>query len=170
MKEKYCLIAALILFLDHAAKWIARANLETGQTITIIPSYFRLSYVENYGIAFGLFDNMEVPWKAYILAAVGIAAAVIIWLTSARLPADRKLLHYALSVIMGGILGNLVDRMAHGYVIDFIELHIHEAFHWPNFNIADSAITLGIAILLLDAVKNPAAEISRGKRPESSGF
>jgi signal peptidase II len=165
MKRKYCLIALLILFLDHAAKWIARAGLESGNAIVIIPGYLRFSYVQNSGVAFGFFDNIEFPWKPYILAATAVVAIVVIWFYSARMPANRILLHWALAVTMGGILGNLIDRILRGYVIDFIEFHIHKIFHWPNFNIADSAITVGIALLLLDAVKNPAGETATGQTP-----
>jgi signal peptidase II len=89
---------------------------------------------------------------------MAIVAVVIICVYSARMPRDRKLLQLALAITMGGILGNFVDRILHGYVIDFIDFHIHEVFQWPTFNIADSAITIGIALLLIDTVKNPAPE------------
>jgi signal peptidase II len=80
------------------------------------------------------------------------------------MPTDRVLLQLALAITLGGILGNFVDRVAHGFVIDFIELHIKDAFHWPTFNLADSAITIGIVLLLIDTVKNP----EHREEPEST--
>jgi len=80
---------------------------------------------------------------------------IVILVYSFRMPSSRLLLQSALAVIMGGILGNFADRVLHGYVVDFIEFHVRDAFHWPTFNVADSAITVGIGLLLIDAVKNP---------------
>ena len=72
------------------------------------------------------------------------------------MPPERKLMRVSLAIIIGGILGNFADRIIRGYVIDFIDFHIYDTFHWPTFNVADSAITIGIALLLIDTVRNPA--------------
>ncbi|NWG12279.1 MAG: signal peptidase II, partial [Acidobacteria bacterium] len=95
-----------------------------------------------------------------------VAAVVFILLYGARVPAGRTLLRAALAVVMGGILGNFIDRIRHGFVVDFIEFHIRDIFHWPTFNVADSAITIGIAMLLIDAVKNPELEGELEKQQE----
>ena len=158
MKSRYYLVTVLILIIDHATKWIANAYLHPPQAIEVIPGYLRFSRVYNSGVAFGLFDDSDYSWKPYALGALAILAVAVILIYSARIPTDRKLLHLALAITMSGILGNLIDRILHGYVIDFIEFHIHEAFYWPTFNIADSAITVGIALLLIDAVKNPGTD------------
>ncbi len=89
---------------------------------------------------------------------MAIVAVVVILVYSVRIPLSRTLLHVALALTMGGILGNFIDRVIHGYVVDFIEFHIKDSFYWPTFNVADSAITIGIALLLIDTVKNPEAE------------
>ncbi len=157
MKNKYYLITLLIIIIDHATKWVANTSLHPHEALEIIPGYLRFSRVHNSGVAFGLFDNSDYLWKPYALGALAILAVVAIFIYSARMPADRKLLQLALAVTMSGILGNFVDRIFRGYVIDFIEFHIHEAFYWPTFNVADSAITIGIALLLIDAVRNPGA-------------
>jgi signal peptidase II len=156
--KRFYFVALLILIVDHVTKWMARATLESHQPIELISGYLRLSYVHNSGVAFGLFDKVDSPWKPYILAAMAVLAVILILLYRAHMPADRTLLQLALAVTMGGILGNFLDRVIRGYVVDFIEFHIHEVFYWPTFNVADSAITIGIALLLIDTVKNPSME------------
>jgi signal peptidase II len=157
MKNKYLLITLLVLLLDHVSKWVVSSSLET-RHIELIPGYLRFSYVTNFGVAFGFFQDLQVPWKPYILAAMAIVAVVVILTYSARMPLSRTLLQVALALTMGGILGNFIDRVIHGYVVDFIEFHIRDAFYWPTFNVADSAITIGIALLLVDTLKNPEVE------------
>ncbi len=158
IKNRYYLISLLILVLDHSTKWAVRVKLDRESPVDIIPGYLRLSYWENTGVAFGLFDSVVSVWKPYILAAMAVIAVAVIILYSLHLPPDRKLLHAALSVMTGGILGNFADRILRGYVVDFIDFHIHDIFSWPTFNVADSAITIGIALLLIDTVKNPVVE------------
>ena len=158
MRNKYYLITFLIIVIDQAAKWFVRAKLRSDLPIEIMPGYLRLSYWQNSGVAFGLFDDMSSAWKPYVLAAMAIVAVAVIVIYSLRVPASRKLLQLALAVMTGGILGNFIDRIVRGYVIDFIDFHIHSSFSWPTFNIADSTITIGIALLLIDTVLNPATE------------
>jgi signal peptidase II len=155
MKNKYYVISALIVLLDHATKWLVRTLLAPDRPIVIIPNYLRFSHVSNTGVAFGFFADFEAAWKPYALSAMAIVAVAVILIYSARMPSNRTLLQLALAVTAGGILGNFLDRIVHGFVTDFIEFHVRESFHWPTFNIADSAITIGIALLLLDTVKNP---------------
>ena len=154
MKFKFCLLTLGVLVLDHVTKWLARTRLDPERAIEVIPGYLRISYVSNTGVAFGLFRDLDSPWKPYVLAAMAIVAVVVIFVYSSRMPSRRRLLQSALAVIMGGILGNFVDRILQGYVVDFIEFHIRDNFYWPTFNVADSAITVGIGLLLIDAVKN----------------
>jgi signal peptidase II len=157
MKRKYYLITLLILAVDYVAKRIADAKLP-GAPWDLIPGYLSLSYVTNSGVAFGFFADVQSGWKPYVLDAMAIIAVAIILIYSMHVSGNRKLLQAALAITMGGILGNLVDRVSHGFVIDFIDIRIPEVFHWPTFNIADSAITIGIALLLIDTVKSPALE------------
>jgi signal peptidase II len=153
IKRKYYLITLLILIADFIAKRIADAKLYPRAPFEIIPGYLRLSYVHNSGVAFGFFDEIQSGWKPYVLGALAVIAIAIILVYSTRLSGNRKLLHVALAITMGGILGNLIDRISYGYVVDFIEFHLHETFHWPTFNIADSAISIGIVLLLIDTVR-----------------
>lgn len=158
MKNKYYLVTLLILVVDHVIKWLVRARLGADSRIDLIPGYLRLKYVENSGVAFGYFDTVHSAWKPYILGAMAVLAVVIIFLYSSRTSSKRVLLQTALAITTGGILGNLFDRIVRGYVVDFIEFHIRESFYFPTFNIADSAITIGIALLLIDTVRSPAIE------------
>jgi signal peptidase II len=158
MKNKYYLITLLILVTDHIAKWIVRTKLYPREALEIIPGYLRLSYLHNSGVAFGLFNEVESVWKPYILAGMAIVAVAVIVIYGMRVSQSRRLLQLALAITLGGILGNFIDRILRGYVIDFIEFHIKEVFHWPTFNIADSAITIGIVLLLIDTIRNPALE------------
>jgi signal peptidase II len=169
IKNRYYFIAFIILLIDYLTKWVVRVRLDPNQSIEIIPGYLRLSYWENSGVAFGLFDAVASIWKPYILAALAVAAVVIIVVYSAHIPPERKLLRVSLAVIIGGILGNFADRIVRGYVVDFIDFHIYDTFHWPTFNVADSAITIGIALLLIDTVKNPAVEPAVKENAETGG-
>lgn len=155
MKIRFYLVAAAVWVLDHLAKGAARALLGAGESVEVIPGLLALSYVENTGVAFGLFAEVRSPWKPYVLAVMAIAAVAIIIAYSLRLPRARALLQTALAITLGGILGNFTDRVVHGYVIDFIDLHAGERWHWPTFNVADSAITIGIALLLFDTIRRP---------------
>lgn len=163
MRYKYYLVTLLILVADHLTKWMANIELRPPKSIEIISGYLNFSLVYNTGVAFGFLDDADYFWKPYALATLAVIAVIVIFVYGMRMPADRRLLHFALAITMGGILGNLVDRIFRGYVIDFIEFHIHEAFYWPTFNIADSAITVGIVLLLFDAIKNPAADNAMGQ-------
>lgn len=155
MRNKYYLLAVLILALDLLTKWWIRSSFELHQSLEIIPGYLRIIRVHNTGVAFGLFADFHSSWKPYLLALMAVVAVVVIVIYSARMPSGRIMLQLALAVTMGGILGNFIDRIVRGFVVDFIEFHIHDSFYWPTFNVADSAITVGIALLLLDTVKNP---------------
>lgn len=158
MRNRYSAITLLVLVLDLVSKWLASTRLESGGPFEIIPGYLSLSLVHNPGVAFGFFSAGESAWRSWVLAAMALAAVVIIFLYSRHMPPGRVLLQSALAITMGGILGNFTDRIVRGYVIDFIDFHIHDVFYWPTFNIADSAITIGIALLLIDTVRNPVME------------
>ncbi|MFH1573782.1 MAG: signal peptidase II [Acidobacteriota bacterium] len=172
MKARFYLVAVLVWTLDYLTKWMARSWLDPHQAFEILPGFLRFSLVRNTGVAFGLFADVQSPWKPYILAAMAVVAVVVILIYSARMPTRRILLQLALAVTLGGILGNFVDRILHGFVVDFIELHLRDAFYWPTFNLADSAITIGIALLLIDTFKNPetdGSEIEPAARPGNDG-
>ena len=156
MRGRYCLLAMLVLVSDQATKWIAQLSLQGAAPIEIIPGFLRFRHVLNSGVAFGLFQESQAAWKPYVFAGMAAVAVVVILIFAARAPSSRRLLQVALAITMGGILGNFIDRVSRGVVADFVEFHIHEVFYWPTFNLADAAITTGIALLLMDTLKNPA--------------
>jgi signal peptidase II len=158
MKGNVFWVSAAILILDHYSKWLALRHLDSGPSIELVPGYLRLSLVQNTGVAFGLLNNFDAAWKPFALAGLAVVAIVFILFYAARTPADRRLMHTALAVTLGGIAGNFIDRITRGSVVDFIEFHVHDRFYWPTFNVADSAITVGLAILLLDTFRRPVSE------------
>jgi signal peptidase II len=161
MKGRFFLVTLAVLLFDHLTKYYISTTMTLFDVIEIIPGYLRISYVRNSGVAFGLFDSQPSPWKPYFLAGMAVAAVVVILIYSRRTPMEKILLQTALAVTTGGILGNLLDRIVHGFVVDFVEFHIRDSFHWPTFNVADSAITIGIAMLLIDTLKHTDQDVSQ---------
>ena len=142
-------LAAAVLLLDYLTKGWAESALREG-TIGVLPFLdLRLAY--NTGAAFSLLADAG-GWQRWLFAAlaIGVAVALVVWL--ARLSRGEHRLGAALALIIGGAVGNLVDRLSLGYVIDFIDVHA-AGWHWPAFNIADSAITIGAVLLLWDAFR-----------------
>ena len=155
-KWLWFLTAPAILLLDYLTKiWAINELKIPRRSIEVISGYFDFSYAENTGVAFGFLDSADYAWKPYALAALAVVAIAAIVYYYHKSPPGRRLLHFALSLTTGGILGNLGDRIFRGYVVDFIEWHIRDSYYWPNFNIADSAISVGIVLLIIDAIKNP---------------
>ncbi|WP_370981548.1 signal peptidase II [Agaribacterium sp. ZY112] len=142
-------IAALVIVLDQWTKMAVSASFAYGERLEVIPSLFNLTLRHNYGVAFSIFDQVGggQRWPLSALAAVvSIALAIWIW----RIGGKAGFEVTGLSLVLGGALGNLYDRVAYGYVVDFIEFYWGTAY-FPAFNIADSAICAGAACLLLDA-------------------
>ena len=157
---KWFSIAGVVLILDQASKWIADALLGSHDTVPLLP-FLALRKAYNPGAAFSFLSDAS-GWQRWFF--VGLALLVIgvlvVWLW--RLPRGENRLALALALILGGAAGNLVDRVLYGHVIDFIDFFYRD-WHWPTFNIADSAITIGAALLLLDAFLGRRAALSAGK-------
>ncbi len=142
-------IAAIIMLLDQLTKITFERVLAVEPT-KFINAYFNLVMVYNKGAAFSFLADQQ-GWQRYFFAAISLAASVfIIWLL--RRHAEQKLFCWSLTLILGDAVGNLIDRIAYGHVIDFIDLHINN-WHWPAFNVADSAITLGAILFVLDELR-----------------
>jgi signal peptidase II len=148
--RKYILIALLIVILDFISKqWIFN-HLDLGGTL-IITSFLNIVHFQNTGAAFSFLSEAS-GWQRYFFIGISLAAIIIITrLIHQRL--KQPLLCLALSFILGGAIGNLCDRSYYGFVIDFIYVH-YEAYYWPAFNVADSFISIGVALILYDAFKN----------------
>jgi signal peptidase II len=139
-------LAFIIILVDQFTKVLILGYYHLGDS-TYVTSFFNVVRAHNRGAAFS-FLNDASGWQRWFFTAIGfVAAAVIIWML--RSHAGQKLFSFAMACILGGAIGNVIDRMAHGYVIDFLDFH-WAGMHFPAFNVADSAITLGAICLILD--------------------
>ena len=150
-KTRYLFIAALVLGLDQLSKFWAARVLYEGEDVHVVRGLLKLSYTENPGIAFGMLSSGNFQW---ILVAISVAAILVVGYYLLRTSTSNRLLLWSLSLLAAGISGNLVDRVRMGRVIDFIELYFRE-FHWPVFNVADSAITIGAALMAIELFLAP---------------
>jgi len=155
------LIAVAVLVLDRFTKWIVASNLSLRDGFTVIPDFFRIVHVENPGAAFGLFAESSNHWRLTALILFSLLALVVVgallWKNSQHVTATGV----ALSLVLGGALGNLWDRVISGHVTDFLEFHIG-SYYWPSFNVADSAIVVGAFLLVADIVFTKAPEQQKG--------
>lgn len=157
MKARYMLLAVGVLVLDQWTKWLVETHLPPLSTHVVIPGFLQLTHVRNPGVAFGLFASGG-KMGTLVLLAFGLLALALVGLYFARSRADQTLLLTALGLILGGAVGNLVDRFASGAVTDFVDVFVG-THHWPAFNVADSAISIALGLLVWDAflARRPAA-------------
>ncbi len=143
----WILIAILVIALDQLSKWWIRALFELYEAIPVFPG-LQIIYVRNLGAAFSFLSSAG-GWQRWFFIVLSVLAsiAIVIWIS--RLPKQRRLEALGLSLVLGGAIGNLVDRVLLGYVVDFIDVY-YQSWHWPVFNVADSAITVGVAIMIID--------------------
>ena len=144
-------ISLLVILLDQASKIAADAYLAYYQPVSIIPM-FNLTLMYNKGAAFSFLSDAG-GWQRWFFMTVSLAISIvlIIWLN--KLKASQKLQTVSIALILGGAIGNLIDRSIYGYVIDFLDVY-YQHYHWPAFNIADSAIFVGAVLLIIDSFKN----------------
>ncbi len=151
MRKYFFLIAALVLLLDRLAKWAVASNIPLHESVVVIPGLFHLTHVQNTGAAFGLFADSSAQWKVGALVSFSVVALVIVsallWKNSHALSTTT----IGLSLILGGATGNLWDRMVSGHVVDFLDFYVG-SYHWPAFNVADSAIVIGAILLVSEIV------------------
>ena len=158
MKRVYYLIlAAVIIILDIWTKQLVLARIRLHEAIPVIPDFFQLVHVRNTGAAFGLGANASSKFVPILLNTGAIAVFCVVVVYALRTAVTDRLLQTGLHLILGGAIGNLLDRFRFGYVVDFLDVYIGR-HHWPAFNVADSAICIGIALLFLDMRKKPEPE------------
>jgi signal peptidase II len=149
--------AVVVLVLDQLTKAVIERSMVVNTSIPLLP-FFSLTYVRNTGAAFGLLANLPVGVRLPLFVVVTALAIGTLWSYLRQVRADEPWVAAALGGILGGAAGNLVCRLRYGEVVDFLHLH-YGAFDWPMFNVADSAITIGVAIVLLHSLRSrPASE------------
>jgi signal peptidase II len=159
------LILATIVVLDQVSKEILKRSLDLHEYRPLVDGFLSLSHVRNRGAAFGLLADAGLPYQGPILAVVSLLALGAIAAYAWRLPDEARLPRLALAFILGGAIGNLVDRVRFGYVVDFIHVYWNQ-HSWPDFNMADSAISTGVALLLLDMLR-PARRAEPAPNPDT---
>ena len=142
-------IAAAVVALDQATKALVRSRFELHESIEIIPGFFNLTRVHNYGAAFGLMNAADFPFKTVVLSIVAAIALLALTVYASTLPADQFLARIGLALIVGGAAGNLIDRLSAGFVVDFVDVYWRDWHFWA-FNVADAAITVGVGFMILD--------------------
>src|SRR5439155_23658578 len=166
MRRLHLLIALAVLLLDRFTKRLVAKEISLHDSLTVIKRVFYITHVENRGAAFGLFNDSPSEWKIALLVMFSIVALAIVsallWRSSHTMTATAV----GLSLILGGALGNLWDRLLSGKVVDFLLVYIG-SYQWPAFNVADSAIVVGAGLLVFEIlfVKTPAAEKSAKNPP-----
>jgi signal peptidase II len=157
MMLKWLWLSALVVVLDLSSKAVVSHYFSLYETMTLIPGWFNLVLVHNSGAAFSFLAN-ESGWQRWFFAIIALLVSSIIFFWIKRLQAHERWLAIALSLVLGGALGNLWDRLTLGYVVDFLDFYYQssqmKAVHWPAFNIADSAISIGAVMLIIDAFVN----------------
>jgi len=148
MLKRHLLIAIAVVLLDRVTKWAIEQTITLEDAVNVIPGLFRLTHLENTGAAFSLFADSTSPFKTTLLIVFSLGALAVV---SFLLWKERTIFNtgtLALSLILGGAVGNLWDRLADGKVTDFLDFYVG-IHHWPPFNIADSAIVVGALLLLM---------------------
>lgn len=144
----WLLLSALVIVLDQFTKYLVATHFYLFESVRLT-GFLNLTYVRNTGVAFSLLNHQS----RLLFIAIGllIALAIVVWLL--RSSRRSRLMAAALALILGGALGNVIDRVRLGYVVDFIDFHVAN-WHWPAFNVADSAVTVGAVLLVLLALKS----------------
>ncbi|AYQ56486.1 Lipoprotein signal peptidase [Bathymodiolus thermophilus thioautotrophic gill symbiont] len=146
MKIKYFLLAALLVVLDQLTKLLAHEYLGVGASVDITP-FFSLSFAHNYGAAFSFLAD-QGGWQRYFLSAISVIASITIGVWMIKISTQYQFKLISLTLILSGAIGNMIDRVVNGFVVDFIDFH-YQGFYWPIFNFADIFISIGVVMLII---------------------
>ena len=150
----YLTLSLLVIILDAITKALVIRSIELHDSIGVIPNLFQLVHVRNTGAAFGIGANADSRLVPLLLNAGAIGVFCIVVVYAFRTAVTDRVLQIGLHLILGGAIGNLIDRFRFGYVVDFLDFYVRD-HHWPAFNVADSAICVGIGLLFFDMRKKP---------------
>jgi signal peptidase II len=165
-KSLYYLLALVVISLDQYTKLLALQHLQFARPVAVAP-FLNWTLLFNTGAAFSFLSSAG-GWQQWLFGGLAVAVSVFIMFYIWKLPLHARLLSLSLALILGGALGNVYDRITLGYVVDFIDVHLNScgallrffpACHWPAFNVADSAITVGAILLLMDSFVNPESKV-----------
>lgn len=151
----FFVLVAVVLILDQSSKLYVHTTFALYEARPIVPDFFHLTYVRNSGAAFGLLARQHPVFLRFFFPTVTILAVLVLLIYYTRVPREQVLTRWGICLIIGGAVGNGIDRLWLGQVIDFIDVHVYD-YHWPAFNLADSAICVGVGLLLLEALRRPA--------------
>lgn len=158
--------ALIIIILDQLSKYIVVQTIQIHESITVMSGFFNLVHVRNRGMAFGMLNHGDIDFGFYILVFATIVAIALLIFWFSRLKREEWRLVLGLSFVLGGALGNLIDRLRLQEVIDFLDFYLG-SFHWPAFNVADSAITVGTFWIVLNMVFRGSSTRLKAKNFES---
>ncbi|MBV8205963.1 MAG: signal peptidase II [Acidobacteria bacterium] len=161
VRKYHLLIAFVIVAVDRLSKWLVSTHIPLHGTHEVFPGLFRLTHVQNRGAAFGLWSDSPSEWKVTMLILFSLAALLVV---VALLWKSHSMTTTAagLALILGGALGNLWDRLSMGYVVDFLDFSV-SGYHWPAFNLADSAIVIGALLLVSEILFSKGNEAAEGE-------
>jgi signal peptidase II len=157
-------IVGMVAVLDQVTKAAVAASLPLHDTVTIIPGLLNLTHVRNTGAAFGLLNTAEFAYKPVVMTLLAFAALGGVALYATQLPKGHLWARAGLGLVLGGAVGNLVDRARQGYVVDFVDAY-WGGWHFWAFNVADTAITVGVGLLILDLLRPTATEPAQAATP-----
>ena len=164
----YLVVSLAVLLLDQWTKGIVTRAFDVHQSTNVIPGFFDITYVRNSGAAFGLFASVDSSLKAVLLNSVAVLVFLVVSAYALRSSHRSIRLQMGFALILGGAVGNLLDRVRFGYVVDFLDFSI-SSHHWPAFNVADSAIVAGVGLLFLDMLRNESEETPAPQPGAGSG-
>ena len=144
-------LAGLIVVLDQATKAIVRATLPLHDSVELVPGFLSFTHVRNTGAAFGLLNGIDFPFKTEVMSLVALTALVAIGVYAVKTSIPQPAAQIGLALVMGGAVGNLIDRVTAGYVVDFVDVY-WRGWHFWAFNVADAGITVGASLLILDMI------------------
>lgn len=144
----YHFLVIVLVGLDQLTKLLVVKTMFLFQRVEVIPGFFNLTRIHNRGVIFGAFSNLDQPAGRIILAVASLLALAVVFIFYLKTPVTEKMIKLSFSLILAGALGNLLDRLSRGYVVDFLDFHIGR-HHWPYFNLADSFITIGGLLLIV---------------------
>ena len=165
-KSPYLLMGLVVLVLDQWSKWLVEEKLTAATTVEIIPGLLNFIHVRNTGVAFGLFASHGDRTGTLILAGLGLLALSFVTYYFYLTPLWDRLLLCSLGLVIGGAVGNLVDRLAQGAVTDFVDFYFG-SYHWHTFNVADSAISIGIGLMLISTFRRPPEDSAADETDEA---